>query len=118
MPQSKVTKVTTGVTRAAGLRRVFPPPGEGSATFVLVEDDGLSLDHARGGRTRLTFDLAATPAALTLTLRCEGSYRLPYTRIKVCKPAAETRPLALEVAPWAGGTAPVLYEGPFRMHGL
>ena len=93
--------------------------GEGTSTFVLVEDDGLSHDHAAGGRSRLTFTLTAAASALALHLRCEGGYALPYSKIRVCKPSAEVRPLTLEVAPWAGGgTPPLLHEGPFRMHAL
>lgn len=85
---------------------------------MLAEDDGLSHEHARGGRTLLTFRLTATASALTLRLLCEGGYQLPYRSIRVCKPAAERRPLSLEVAPWRGGAAPVLFDGPFCMHRL
>ena len=85
---------------------------------MLVEDDGLSHEHARGGRTRLMFELRASAAALALTLRLEGSFRLPYGRISVCKPAGEARPLTMRVEPWAGGAPPALVERPFRMHSL
>ena len=85
---------------------------------MLVEDDGLSHDHAVGARARLTFTLTASVGALALHLRCEGGYQLPYSSIRVCKPSAEVRALTLEVAPWAGGTPPLLHEGPFRMHAL
>jgi len=98
--------------------RIFPPPGEGASTCALVEDDGLSHEHARGARTRLTFELRASAGALALTLRIQGAYRLPYASIRVCRPSGETRPLTLTVEPWAGGAAPALVEGPFRMHAL
>lgn len=82
--------------------RIFPGPREGASRFTLVEDDGVS---AEGAVARVTFELAWTPSAVTLTVNAAGDYPLPYRRVRVIPRQAERRPIALRSA--AG--APALF---------
>ncbi len=75
--------------------RIYPGPGTGAVSFALVEDDGIS---AAGASTRVAFDLAWTPSAITLAVSAAGDYPLPFERIRVIARQAERRPIALSSA--------------------
>jgi alpha-glucosidase (family GH31 glycosyl hydrolase) len=84
--------------------RVFPGPGSGSGHFVLFEDDGIS---AVGATTRVTCDLDWTRTDITLAVRADGDFALPYQHITVVPPRAERRRVTLK----AGVGSPALQLG-------
>ena len=75
--------------------RVFPPLQEGTVTFTLYEDDGLTLRYRDGLYAEVTFTLEATATELALTARVLGAYPLPYREIAVEIPTQERRRLRL-----------------------
>lgn len=83
---------------ADDLRQVllYPPVGEGQATYLLNEDDGHSLAYQRGERTQLQFSLQSSAASLDLSIHfMQTGYVLPYRELEFILPAGETRPLKL-----------------------
>ena len=72
---------------------VFPGPGHGASSFVLVEDDG---ETEAGARTDVHLALSWTPEEITLRAVATGSYPLPYSHIAVVLPAGEGRRVVLD----------------------
>jgi alpha-glucosidase len=73
--------------------QLFPHPAAGRGSFALIEDDGVSLAYQRGGYTTVALALTAAPDALTLEVRADGGYPLPYTTLDFVLPRGETRPI-------------------------
>jgi len=94
--------------------RIFPGRESGQSSFILYEDDGLSLRHREGDFAELDFHLDWDGDAVRLRLAKRGGYALPYDTITVALPAVERRPLALESALGA----PRLVAGDWQIHSL
>ncbi len=73
--------------------RLFPGPGTGSSSFVLVEDDGIS---AQGPVSRVTITLDWTADTIAVTVEREGAYPLPYAEIGFTLPPAERRAVRID----------------------
>jgi alpha-glucosidase len=76
--------------------RVFPAQTDGSSTFTLYEDDGLSLAYRKGEFAEVAFELSTTRDSIALSATKTGRYALPYTRIRVVLPEREHRRIALD----------------------
>jgi alpha-glucosidase len=78
--------------------RVFPGPTEQRHTFMLIEDDGRSLDYRRGAYTQVRLGLAVRSGAITLLVdQLHNGYPLPYDAITCVLPPGETRPVTTHV---------------------
>jgi len=78
-------------------RLLLFPAQEGENTFVLYEDDGVSLAYQRGEQTQVICHLQAAPDTIHLHITIEGQYALPYDRVDVILPPGEKRSLSVEV---------------------
>jgi alpha-glucosidase len=76
--------------------RVFPTQADGTSSFTLYEDDGLSLAYRKGEFAEVAFDLSTTRDSITLSATKTGRYTLPYARIRVVLPEREHRRIALD----------------------
>lgn len=73
----------------------FPPPGSGSGSFRLVEDDGESDAYLRGERTELDIALDWDDDGIRVRIvAARSGYVLPYRTIRLILPPGETRPLS------------------------
>lgn len=75
--------------------RIHPPATSGESSFMLYEDDGISLAYQRGEFAEIELRLAVTRSEIALTARSTGAYALPYASMCVALPAGERRRLAL-----------------------
>jgi alpha-glucosidase len=75
--------------------RVFPMRGEAHASFVLYEDDGISLRYRKGDFAEVAFALQTTATDIDLTARVTGAYQLPYREIEIGLPRNEHRRISL-----------------------
>jgi alpha-glucosidase len=75
--------------------RLFPPPGTGTATFALYEDDGRSLAYAKGDFAIVEIEMRTTRRTIELSARKTGRCALPYSSIRVILPPGERRRAAL-----------------------
>jgi alpha-glucosidase len=77
------------------VRRVyaFPDPAGSEGRFMLIEDDGTSLEYRRGAVARVTLSMQAGPDRIALAAQADQSgYPLPYTQIEFVLPPDEVRP--------------------------
>ena len=76
--------------------RLFPAQTDGTSSFTLYEDDGLSLAYRKEEFAEVAFDLSTTHDSIALSATKTGRYGLPYTRIRVVLPEREHRRIALD----------------------
>ena len=76
--------------------RVYPLRAAGHTTFVLYEDDGLTLRHREGDYAEVELTLDTTADAVTVRASVSGRYVLPYPEITIEIPPGETRPVTLQ----------------------
>jgi alpha-glucosidase len=62
----------------------------------LYEDDGLSNDYRNGRFAVLKFTLTHERDAIRLSIKREGSYQLPYDRVRIALPPGEKRKLTVD----------------------
>jgi alpha-glucosidase len=72
--------------------RVYPGPGSGESSFVVVEDDGIS---AVGPASEVRIELSWTRSEVRVGVDVSGGFTLPYDRIAVRLPEAERRRVEL-----------------------
>jgi alpha-glucosidase len=75
--------------------RLYPVKREGSNTFTLIEDDGVSLDYQQGKVTQVRFTLETTRDDIRLHIDITGGYALPYADLTLIVDAEEERPLTV-----------------------
>jgi alpha-glucosidase len=72
--------------------QVFPPVSEGEGRFVLVEDDGETLDYREGKFSEILLSVDATPEKVYLSANViRAGYPLPYTSLDFVLPGGEKR---------------------------
>ena len=76
--------------------RVYPAPGSHASSFVLYEDDGMSLRYRDGESAEVVFNLRSTTGEVRFEARVSGRYELPYRGVRVILPRGESRRLSLE----------------------
>ncbi|MCI0710163.1 MAG: DUF5110 domain-containing protein [Chloroflexi bacterium] len=71
---------------------VFPPNGEGTASFTLFEDDGISLDYQQGAYATVEIHLETDAKSIALSCNIKGNLsELSYTKILCIFPSKESR---------------------------
>jgi alpha-glucosidase len=79
---------------------VFPHPAEGTGRFMLIEDDGVTLDYEHGKYAQVLLEVAAEQDSISLSTRISGDYQLPYKTLEFILPAGERRRITARGDSW------------------
>ncbi|KYC51808.1 MAG: Alpha-glucosidase [Candidatus Methanofastidiosum methylothiophilum] len=92
IPFGKVPLPGQPIPNHAQMVQVFPPVSEGEGRFVLVEDDGETLDYREGKFSEILLSVDATPEKVYLSANViRAGYPLPYTSLDFVLPGGEKR---------------------------
>ena len=75
-------------------------PAAGRGEFMLIEDDGVTLDYQRGKYVCVQLQVEAKPDAISLRAQVSGDYRLPYKNIEFILSQGENRPVVTQGQSW------------------
>ena len=92
-PTPAISRACT--TSRRGICASYPPRDAGVATFALYEDDGRSLDYAKGHFAVIDVEMRATRRVIEINAHKTGPYALPYRSIRVILPVGERRRVVL-----------------------
>ncbi|MFP4321921.1 MAG: TIM-barrel domain-containing protein [Anaerolineales bacterium] len=81
---------------------IFPAPEGGEGTFTLVEDDGVSVGYKSGDVAQVHLSFQAAREHVTIRVKIEGDYPLPYEHITFILPPGDDRSLIADVTLQAG----------------
>jgi alpha-glucosidase len=70
---------------------LFPHRENGSTSFELYEDDGLTMDYLKGYFTKVKVKMDTTEDEINVTITKKGKYELPYKEVRVYLPKHELR---------------------------
>ncbi|WP_100407544.1 glycoside hydrolase family 31 protein [Bacillus solitudinis] len=71
---------------------LFPHKQEASASYVLYEDDGISVNY-KENHTTVSVEMNADSETINVSYKIEGNYKLPYSSLRFYLPENEDRKL-------------------------
>ncbi|RCW55395.1 TIM-barrel domain-containing protein [Halanaerobium sp. ST460_2HS_T2] len=70
---------------------IYPFLDSGQEEYTLFEDDGESYDYLDGEYKKIKLEMDCDPEVIELKISCSGNYELPYSKIRLHFPTAESR---------------------------
>ena len=100
LPMGKVMKHVGAESDDVRQVYVFPHANNGRGEFMLVEDDGVTMNYKNKEYTQVCLQITAESNSLELSAQVRGKFALPYSHIEFILPREEMRSLQSHNTSW------------------